>query len=103
MLTKIFSAISLAIARFVLLTQISMGPFISAFHSSSPFGFNVNPRSDNRCTTLLSPLRNLMEPFSHGSRSVIGTMFSSFALYFSELVDPLHSSYVLTNMVQELI
>ena len=80
-----------------------MGPFIGAFRSSSTFVFNVNPRSDNRCTIFLSPLRNLMKPFSHGSRSVIGTMLPSFVLRFRELVAPLHSSHVPTNMVQELI
>src|SRR5271157_3933972 len=101
--TKILSAISLAIARFVLLMHISMGPFSGAFRSSSTFVFNVNPRSDNRCTIFLSPLRNLMRPFSQGSRSVIGTMLPSFVLRFRELVAPLQSSHVPKNMVQELI
>ena len=54
--TKILSAMFLAIARFVLRTHISMGPFIGAFRSSSTFVCNVNPRSDNRCTVFLSPL-----------------------------------------------
>ena len=103
MFTKILSAISLAIARLVLRTHISMGPFIGALRSSLTSVCNVNPRSDNRCTIFVSPLRNLMRPFSQGSRSVIGTMLPSFVLCFRELVAPLHSSQVPTKMVQELI